>query len=323
MTMPTNTTVLLSPKVTESHGARLRERFGDVRFVTLGEDAAVPPEGTSATALLRVALSKGELSTALRSAPAVRWVHTSTAGFDWALVPEITERGITLTRSASSYAIAIGEFTLALITSWAKRLPLLATAQRERRWASVDPLELADLTIGVIGAGGIGHEVAWRCAALKMRVIGTKRAPAPRPHFDMIVGPQGLDDVLAEADVVVVACPSTPETRGLIDARALSRMRPGALLINVARGAVVVTDDLVEALAERRIDAAALDAFDQEPLPADHRLWGVPNLIVTPHTSFKSPHNLERVLGEFEDNLVRFVQGEPLRNALRDATLGY
>jgi len=315
--------VLISPHVSRAHAERLRERFPAVRFVTLGADGGVPEAGSDATALLRVALTKDALSTALRAAPEVRWVHTSTAGFDWALVPEIEARGITLTRSAASYAIAIGESVVALVASWAKRLPALADAQRERRWASVEPLELADLTIGVIGAGGIGHEVAKRCQALGMRVVGTKRSAAPRPHFDLVVGPERMEEVLAEADVVVLACPLTPETRGLIDARALARMRPSALLVNVARGAVVVTDALVAALEERRIDAAALDAFDEEPLPSDHPLWRVPHLIVTPHTSFKSPHNLERVLGEFEDNLTRFLAGAPLRNALRDATLGY
>ena len=316
-------TVLLSPHVSAAHAEQLRQRFPTVRFATLGADGAVPEAGADATALLRVALSKDALSTALRGAPQVRWVHTSTAGFDWALVPEIEQRGITLTRSASSYAIAIGEFVVSLVCSWAKRLPQLAAAQHERRWASVEPLELADLTIGVVGAGGIGHEVAKRCQALGMRVIGTKRSAEPRPHFDLVVGPERMHEVLAEADVVVLACPLTPETRGLIDAHALAQMRPAALLVNVARGGVVVTDDLVAALEARRIDAAALDAFDEEPLPAEHLLWQVPNLIVTPHTSFKSPHNLERVLGEFEDNLTRFLAGAPLRNALRDASLGY
>ena len=318
-----STTVLLSPHVTDALRARLGERFPTVRFLGIESGGTLPPDGETADVVLRVALSKPDLSRLLRQAPAVRWVHTSTAGFDWALVPEITSRGITLTRSASSYAIAIGEFTLALIMAWAKRLPLLAEAQRERRWTSIEPLEFGDLTIGVIGAGGIGREVAWRAHALGMRVIGTKRDPTPQPHFDEVLGPARLPELLAGADVVVVACPLTPETQGLVDARALAHMRRGAFLINVARGAIVVSEDLLDALQQGRIDGAALDAFDEEPLPPDHPLWSAPNVVVTPHTSFKSPHNLGRVLGEFEDNLARFLNGEPLRHALRDAALGY
>lgn len=316
-------TVLLSPMVGDAHRERLRAGFPDVRFVVLGDAGSVPPEGAGATALLRVALTKPDLSSALDAAPDVRWVHTSTAGFDWALVPEILERSITLTRSAASYAIPIGEFTITLIAALAKRLPELAQAQRDRRWASLEPLELADLTVGVVGAGGIGREVAWRCNALGMRVIGTKREASPQEHFHDVLPASALHELLAQSDVVVVACPLTPETRGLIDARALAAMRSSAYLINVARGPIVVEADLVAALEAGTIAGAAMDAFDEEPLPETSPLWDAPNFVVTPHTSFKSPRNLDRILAEFEDNLRRFQAGQPLTNALRDAALGY
>jgi phosphoglycerate dehydrogenase-like enzyme len=321
--MSAPTTVLLSPMVSDVHRERLHERFPEVVFVGLGDGGAVPPEGRGATALLRVALTKPDLSSALQAAPGVRWVHTSTAGFDWAMVPEIPERGITLTRSAASYAIPIGEFTVALIAALAKRLPELAAAQRERRWATLEPLELADLTVGVVGAGGIGREVAWRCRALGMRVIGTKREPTPQEHFDAVLPSHALHDLLSRSDVVVIACPLTPETRGLIDARAFAAMRPGSYLINVARGPIVVEGALLDALRSGSIAGAAMDAFDEEPLPASSPLWDAPNFVVTPHTSFKSPRNLDRILAEFEDNLRRFRAGEPLVNALRDLALGY
>jgi phosphoglycerate dehydrogenase-like enzyme len=321
--MSAPTTVLLSPMVSDAHRERLHERFPEVVFVGLGDGGAVPPEGRGATALLRVALTKPDLSSALQAAPGVRWVHTSTAGFDWAMVPEIPERGITLTRSAASYAIPIGEFTVALIAALAKRLPELAAAQRERRWATLEPLELADLTVGVVGAGGIGREVAWRCRALGMRVIGTKREPTPQEHFDAVLPSHALHDLLSRSDVVVIACPLTPETRGLIDARAFAAMRPGSYLINVARGPIVVEGALLDALRSGSIAGAAMDAFDEEPLPASSPLWDAPNFVVTPHTSFKSPRNLDRILAEFEDNLRRFRAGEPLVNALRDLALGY
>ena len=319
----TDPVVLLSPMVGDDHRARLRERFPDVRFAVLGAEGSVPPEGRGASVLLRVALTKPALSAALRAAPSVRWVHTSTAGFDWAIVPEVLEDGRVLTRSAASYAIPIGEFTVALVAALVKHLPQLADAQRERRWATLEPPELADLTVGIVGAGGIGREVAWRCRALGMRVIATQRTPTPPPHFDEVLPAGELHALLGRSDVVVLACPLTPETRGLIDARAFAAMRPSAHLINVARGPIVVETDLLAALRAGTIAGAAMDAFDEEPLPVDSPLWDAPNFVVTPHTSFKSPRNLDRILTEFEDNLQRFLVGQPLAHALRDPALGY
>lgn len=317
------TVVLLSPQLGEPQQRGLAQRFPEVRFVLLDPEGRPGPGGETASALLRLAIGKPALSAALQAAPGVRWVHTSTAGFDWAMVPEIEQRGITLTRSAASYAKPIGEFTLALILSLAKRLPQVAAAQQERRWASVEPMELADLTVGIVGAGAIGHEVAWRCAALGMRVIGSRRTPMPQPHFDEVLAADALPDLLAASDVVVVACPLTPETRGLIDAAALATMKPTAFLVNVARGPIVVADDLRRALEQGVIAGAAMDAFDVEPLPQDDPLWSAPNLLVTPHTSFKGARNQDRVLAEFEENLRRFLRGEPLLNAMRDFALGY
>ncbi len=320
---PPQATVLLSPKVPVAHRERLTDRFRQVRFGVLGEGGTLPAGFTDADAVLRVALTKPEMSAVLQAAPSVRWVHTSTAGFDWALVPEIPERGIVLTRSAASYSIPIGEFTLALIATLLKRLPLLARQQRDRTWQVTTPPELADSTVGVIGTGGIGREVAWRCRALGMRVIGTKRSPAPQEHFDEVLPPDRLHDLLARADVVVVACPLTPETRGLIDADAFAAMKDSAYLVNVARGPIVVEDALLDALRQGAIAGAAMDAFDEEPLPSDHPLWDAPSFLVTPHTSFLSPRNLDRILDEFEANLTRFLAGDGLANALREPELGY
>jgi phosphoglycerate dehydrogenase-like enzyme len=320
---PDTTTVLLSPKVPDEHRARLRDRFPRLRFPVLEGGGRLPDGTTDADAVLRVALTKPEMSAVLQAAPSVRWVHTSTAGFDWALVPEIGQRGIVLTRSAASYAIPIGEFTLALIATLVKRLPELAARQKEHVWRTVTPPELADTTVGLVGTGGIGREVAWRCKALGMRVIGTKRTPGPVEHVDAVLPADRLHELLSRADVVVVACPLTPETRGLIDAAAFGAMKETAYLINVARGPIVVEEALLTALHEGRIAGAAMDAFDEEPLPEDHPLWDAPDFLVTPHTSFLSPRNLDRVLHEFEENLTRFLAGEPLANALRDPELGY
>lgn len=317
------TVVLVSPAVTTEMLDALQARNPQVDFVHLATDGSAPPGLERAHAVLRVGLGKPELSALLRRFADVRWVHTSTAGFDWAMVPEITQNGITLTRSAAAYAIPIGEFTIALILSMAKRLPQLAAAQSSREWASVEPADLEGLRIGIIGAGGIGREVAKRAAALGMKVAGMKRTPTPDAHFDTIYGTQDLYTLLSQTDFAVIACPLTPETRGLIDHAALASMPRGSYLINVARGPVLVTDALIAALRSGQLAGAALDALDVEPLPPDDPLWGEPNLLITPHTSFKSPRNLERILAEFEQNLGLFLNGQELLNTMRHPELGY
>lgn len=315
--------VLVSSAVSPALVQGLRELHPDVAFVVLGDDGTASADTHRADALLRVALNKPQLSALLNRFPDIRWVHTSTAGFDWAMVPEIPERGIVLTRSAMAYAIPIGEFTITLIAALVKRLDELRQAQREHRWAVSEPDELAGLRVGIVGAGAIGHEVAWRGAALGMRITGLQRSPRPQPHYERVVGPDGLHELLAASDVVVIACPLTQETKGLIGAAELAAMPAGSYLINVARGPIVVTSALREALESGHLAGAALDALDVEPLPAGDPLWDTPNLIITPHTSFKSPRNLERIVAEFEANLRRFVAGEELLNAMRQPQLGY
>lgn len=320
---PSPPVVLVAPAVPAALVEGLRERNPDVHFVALSAEGTAPDDLAAAHVVLRVGLGKPQLSRLLQRFPTVTWVHTSTAGFDWAMVAEIPERGIALTRSAAAYAVPIGEFTVTLIAALVKRLPALADAQRRHEWASVEPRDLEGLRVGVVGAGGIGHEVAWRAAALGMRVKGLQRTPRPQPHYEAVLGPAQLHELLAWSEVVVVACPLTPETRGLIGSAELAAMPAGSYLINVARGPIVDAAALVEALRAGHLAGAALDALDVEPLPADDPLWDAPNLSITPHTSYKSPRNLERVLSEFEANLRRFRRGEALEHTMRHPELGY
>jgi phosphoglycerate dehydrogenase-like enzyme len=156
-----------------------------------------------------------------------------------------------------------------------------------------------------------------------MRVIATKRNPETLPEFDEVLAVSALSQVLSQADFVVLACPLTSETRGLIGQAELAQMKKTAYLINVARGPIIVTKDLITALEEGHIAGAALDVFDQEPLPEDSPLWTTANLVLTPHISFSSPHTITRVLEEFAGNLTRYLAGQPLRNLMRSRTLGY
>lgn len=316
-------TVLVSSYFQPEHLAVLRERFPDVRFVHLTIDGEVPKEGEKARVLLRAAMSKESLSKTLRSVPTIEWFHTSTAGFDWVMVPEVTERNLTVTRSAASYSLPIGEFVIGAMFLLAKRFPALFQAQRERTWTAPDPEELGGKTVGIVGAGAIGSQVARHAKCFGMRVLGTKRTPQALPYYDQVLAPEGLPLILQEADFVVLACPLTPETRHMMGEAEFRRMKPTAYLINVARGALVVESALIKALEQGWIAGACMDAFEQEPLPSDSPLWALKNLVITPHTSFRSPRNTERILHEFMVNLDHYLKGEPLENQLRDITLGY
>ncbi len=316
-------TVLVSSYFRPQHLAVLRERFPDVRFVHLATDGEVPEEGQGARALLRAAMTKEALSKTLRSVPSIEWFHTSTAGFDWVMVPEIEERNLTVTRSAASYSIPIGEYAIGAMFLLAKRFPALLKAQAERTWTAPDPDEIGGKTVGIVGAGAIGGEVARHAKCLGMRVIGTKRTPEALPDYDLVLSPSELPQVLEASDFVVLACPLTPETRHMLGEAEFRQMKPTAYLINVARGALVVESALVKALEQGWIAGACVDAFEQEPLPPDSPLWALENLVITPHSSFRSPRNMERVLSEFMINLDHYLKGEPLENRLRDLTLGY
>jgi phosphoglycerate dehydrogenase-like enzyme len=291
--------------------------------VKLAPDGTVPKHAADAEVLLRCAMTKDELSWTMQGAPQIEWVHTSTAGFDWVLVPEVVEREILVTRSAAAKAVPIAEFVIAFIFQRAKRLPALARAQEAHAWIHQELDEVRDSTVGVVGAGAIGSEVARLCRALDMYVIGSKRSPRPLPDFDEIVGADDLPLILEQADYVVLSCPLTPETRGLVGSSELRVMKESAYLINIARGGLIVEADLVRALEEGWIAGACLDVFDEEPLPPESPLWDLENLVITPHISWNSPRSLDYVLEEFVDNLERFLAGEPLLNQPKNVELGY
>ena len=316
--------VLVSSRFDADNLAMLRAAFPELAFFHLPPDGSVPPGGAEAEVIFRCGMPKPALQKALADARGVRWVHSCTAGFEWMMVPEIDERGIVLTRSSATLALPIGEFVVGYIFLMTKRFPDLLRAQAERRWMSHEPpaQDVIGKTVGIVGAGAIGVEVAWRCAALGMRVIGMKRSPAPVAHFEKVLGPDGLGEILGESDFVVLSSPLTDQTRGMIGAPQLRQMKPTAHLLNIARGGLTVEADLVRALAEGWIAGACLDVFDQEPLPPESPLWALPNVVLTPHFSYSSANSLIRAVEEFKQNLSRYLRGEPLANTY-DAGRGY
>ena len=261
---------------------------------------------------------------AIQHAPRLRWVHSTGAGVDRLLFPEILERAVLLTTSSGIHHWLI-EHVLAVMLALSRRLNLAMRNQIQHRWERGPRLEgdeIAGQTLGILGLGSIGTELAGKAHALGMRVIGTKRTPAPIPGVERVLPPDGLAEVLREADVVVVALPLTSATRGLIGEPELRTMKPTAVLINIGRGPIVQERVLIQALQERWIAGAALDVFEKEPLPAESPLYDLENVIITPHVSGASPHYMDRAVPFFCENLAAYLQGRPLRNMV-DKGRGY
>ncbi len=261
----------------------------------------------------------------------LRWVHTGAAGVGGSLTPELRESGVHFTNSAGIHGPPMAETVTGMILHFARGLDLALQGQREGRWrhepflaADTPVREVAGSTVGILGLGGIGTEVAERLAALGAKVLGWKRNPAPAPPYvsELLTGEEGRERILTASDVVVVTVPETRETRGLLDGAALRRMKEGALLVNVSRGGLVDTSALVELLRSGHLRGAALDVTDPEPLPDGHPLWELPNVLITPHVSAVSRGFWRRQTDLIVENLQRFVAGSPLRNAV-DLEAGY
>jgi phosphoglycerate dehydrogenase-like enzyme len=278
---------------------------------------------------LGLGLPRVLLEAALAEPCRLRWVHTGAAGVASLLHPELAQRGIVLTNSAGIHAEPVAETVFAMALYFARGIDCATRAQHDARWdaaayerADSGIAELAGATIGIVGYGGIGRAVARRAVALGMTVLAVRRKPEHDDAARLLYGEDALERLLEASDVIVLTIPSTALTRGMIGAPQLARMRPGAILINVARGDVIDERALVAALEQGRLRGAALDVFATEPLPAGSPLWRMPNVLITPHVSATSPRYWERQTGLIADNLERYTAGRPLRNTV-DPAAGY
>ena len=265
-----------------------------------------------------------ELTDVRERAPRLRWVQLTHAGAE--NVPAaLIEAGVTFTTGAGISSKPIAEWVLACMLMFAKGWPELFRDQQARRYRRFMPREFEGMTVGIVGMGTIGSEVARLAKAFGCRVVGMRRSCTERradAPADECVPPADLDYLLAQSDFVVLAAALTEETRGLLAAREFGVMRPSAYLLNVARGALVDEAALFEALRAGTIAGAALDVFAREPLPADSPLWDLDNVILTPHIAGGTDRYHERATELFCANLQRYIAGEPLANVL-DARRGY
>src|SRR5262245_22636399 len=250
----------------------------------------------------------------------LRWLQAMGAGVEWALAPELP-RAVTVTRVPAIFGPWIAEYVVGWCAWVTQRMGPYLQAQRDRRWLKdVLPERLGGKTLTVVGLGEVGRAVAAAARRLDMRVIGVSRSARAVRGVSRVHRPRQLVHALAVADFVVLAVPLTAETRGLIGPAQLRAMKPGAWLINVARGPVVAEEALLEALGSSRIGGAILDVFAAEPLPPDHPLWSAPNTVITPHVA--GPSIPEEIAPIFNANLERFLTRRPLRHVV-DRRRGY
>lgn len=254
-----------------------------------------------------------QFARALAAAPNLRWVQTFTAGVDHPWFDTLRERDVRITTSSGVAAVAIAQTVAMFVLGLSRRWPTWMDAQRSTSWAPHDIEDLEGRVLGVLGLGPVGAEVARLGQALRMRVVGIRRTPDGTEPCEAW-GFDRLPELLAMADYLVLALPLADNTHHLVDKAAFEEMKPGVRIVNVGRGALVDEPALVQALQDGRVAGAALDVFEEEPLPEDSPLWHLPGVVVTPHASGRIPGKDARTEAMFIQNVGRYLRGEPLHN---------
>jgi phosphoglycerate dehydrogenase-like enzyme len=316
-------TLLLHDSYAAAAGAAIRSVSPAIRILTV-EDGRLPP-GAEATEIYLRAWEGGAaviLDRLLEEAGNLAWVHTPSVGVDHLPLPRLRQRRIILTNGRGIHTIPMAEAVLAYLLARAKRVEEHGLAQRDHAFEPLALDELFGRNVLLFGYGAIGREIAARARAFGMRICAVRRSGGREKGIERLWRPGSLADAVADADVVVVVAPLTEETRGIFDAPVFSAMREGCHFVNVSRGALAVEEALVEGLRQGRPAWASLDVFETEPLPRESPLWALPNVTITPHDAWRSPHTKTRTVELFLDNLRRFLAGRPLVNVV-DYGKGY
>lgn len=305
----------------------------------------VPPSVRAVVDDLEVYLGFGIPAELIRSAPRLAWVHSGAAGVGSSLTPDLVASPVVFTSSAGVHAVPMAETALAMILHFGRGLDLAVRQQARGHWdaepwyrADAPVRELAGSTVGIVGLGAVGRAVGRRVALLGAEVLGLRRRRPATPEEELrheaqrlearaekvVFGAEGLDELLARSDVLVMCTPATRETDHLLGAGELERLREGCLLVNLARGSVVDEDALLLALTSGRLRGAALDVAAVEPLPVDHPLWALDNVLITPHVSAVTRGFWDRETALVLHNLTAYLAGSPgrMRNVV-DRASGY
>ena len=326
-------TVLATPILGSALTRELVERIeavDGVRCARIAADGRIHGDADEsafdeAEVLLLGSVPASVLDHVVGRSPGLRWIHSAAAGVDRVTTPIVRERDLIVTNARGVFSRPIAEYVVMMSLTIARRLRQLLELQRERTWQPLRGRELSELTIGIVGYGSIGVELARLLEPFDCRIIATRRHPERGTDDASNVELHGLDrldEVLTASDIVVVAAPLTDETAGMIGAEQLALMREDAWLINIARGRLIDEIALRRALESGWIGGAVLDVFSEEPLGPDSALYSTPNVIITPHTSWSSDRVAERTVELFVNNLRAYRAGEPMLNVV-DLEAGY
>jgi D-3-phosphoglycerate dehydrogenase len=253
----------------------------------------------------------------------LRWIQSSAAGLDHCLVPSVVESDIIITSASGVLANQVADHSIALLTGLLRSLPTFFRAQQKHEFIRRPTRDLHGARIGIIGLGRNGRRLAEVLSAFRTTIVATDWFPVNKPpHVAELLPADAVDAILPRIDILILAAPLTDRTRGMINGRRLALLPRGAVVINVARGPLVVEHDLVEALESGHLGGAGLDVTDPEPLPPDSRLWEMPNVIITPHVGGQSATRIDDMTSFFCANLERYLAGRSLCN-LVDKRLGF
>ena len=313
-------TIWLRLRLPENDRQSLLQEFANCEFYQ-GDDATIDAQRLAEiTAVFTEEPIPDEL---VQRMPNVKWLHVTRGGVNVYLTPSVKARPIQVTGSKGIHATVFSEFALASIFMLAKKLPECIEMQRRKRWQKLQPVEVAGKTVGIVGLGTVGDELARKAKTLGLHVIATRRTPTTKPDYvDELGTPDFLPRLLEQSDFVVLLLASVPSTVNIIGEKELRLMKPSAYLINLTGGRAVEEKPLVRALKEKWFAGALLDAFAKQPLPENSELWSLPNVIITPRIAGITSEKWPAVLPVFKDNLRRFIAGEPLNNVV-NKELGY
>jgi phosphoglycerate dehydrogenase-like enzyme len=305
---------------------RLQQDFPDHQFVQLQNYDCVPDEIADTDVFIGWSLRPQQFVAAKK----LRWIHSPAAAVHQLMFPELIQSNVIVTNSTGIHGPVVAEHAIAVLLALAKRLPQAMQYQAKKFWSQdrlwheqPRPREVADATVLVIGMGGIGREFTARAKALGIKVLAIREnLDKGADGADAVFSPAQLDGVLPQADYVLLCTPVTPATTAIINAARLAKMKPDAYLINVGRGPLVDEAALLQALKDRRIAGAALDVFNEEPLPAESPFWSLDNLLITPHTAAVTERLWDRHYKLIAENMKRFLAGEHLLNEV-DKSRGY
>jgi len=256
------------------------------------------------------------------TAPKLTWVHSLSAGVESLIFPEMKSSNTILTNSKGIHGIPVSEHVFAMMLAFTRGLNLFIHQQAKHQWKRITVDEIHDKTIGIVGLGSIGREIAKKAKGMGMNVVASKQTMTTELFVDELYPPEKLHELLALSDFVVIALPLLEKTKHLFTMKEFTAMKSSAYLINIARGGIIKSDDLLAALEQGLLKGACLDVFEEEPLPDTSPLWDMSNVIITPHVAALSPNYLDRAIKLFADNLSRFQQKKEMLNSI-DKIKGY